>query len=192
VSKTSYFSTRELVFAAMTVVAMQIWTIPAIALTLPAELSLGAVGLSSMAVAPVCSALLAIALVRLRRRGSLLLVTGLYAAIAAMGPGVYVALFVLIGGLVAEAVNLAIFGGYRTRAAVLAGPTLYHLAMFPATLVLRAVGLLNNPLGQIAPWLYAASFASVGILAFLGGLAKLRVEEPSIRVVEPAAPAGRP
>lgn len=179
--KRAYFSTRELVFAALTVVAMQIWTIPAIALTLPSELSLGVMGLSNMAVAPVCSFLMAIALVRLRKPGSVLLITGLYAAAAAMGPGIYISLFILMGGVFSEVVCTLAFRGYYRPAAVVAGPTLYHVGMFPSTLFLRAVGLLNNPLGKPAPWAYAVAVVGIAIAALIGSLLGLKVAQELVR-----------
>ncbi len=179
--KRAYFSTRELVFAALTVVAMQIWTIPAIALTLPSELTLGVMGLSNMAVAPVCSFLMAIALVRLRKPGSVLLITGLYAAAAAMGPGVYISLFILMGGVFAEVVCTLVFRGYHRWEAVVAGPTLYHVGMFPSTLVLRSVGLLNDPLGVTAPWAYAVAVLGITIAALVGSLLGLKVAQELVR-----------
>jgi hypothetical protein len=179
--KRAYFSTRELVFAALTVVAMQIWTIPAIALTLPSEMSLGVMGLSNMAVAPVCSLLMAIALVRLRKPGSVLLITGLYGAAAMMGPGLYITLFILMGGVFSEVVCTLAFRGYYRSAAVVAGPTLYHVGMFPATLFLRAVGLLNNPLGTAAPWAYAVALAGITIAALAGSLLGLKVAQELVR-----------
>jgi hypothetical protein len=178
-----YFSVRELVFAAITVVGMQVWTIPAIAVSLPWELSSGVLGLSNMAVAPVCSFLLAVALVRIRKPGAVLLITGIYALAAMMGPGVYVACFILMGGLISELVCSAVFRGYRTAAAQVAGPVLYHLGMFPSVIFLRSIGVLssNTPLGAYPWWAYLVAAVGITVASAAGAVLGVRVARELVK-----------
>jgi hypothetical protein len=197
----AYFSVRELVFAALTVVGMQVWTIPAIAVSLPWEISVGLLGLSNMAVAPVCSFLLAVALVRIRKPGAVLLVTGLYALAALLGPGIYVATFIFMGGLFAEIVCSVLFRGYRTGPAQVAGPVLYHLGMFPAVLLLRYVGVLQNPYPNAEVWAYPIALLGIATLSALGAVLGVKVARELVRAGKlrtddpltiPLAPEGDP
>jgi len=165
----SYWSTREYVFAAMTAAALLVTASIVIPFTLPLRIP----GLTNAVNGLFGSFFVTIGLIRLRRPGSLLLITGIYSLIClAISPVIFG--FVLTGGLIGEIVCFLIFRGYSGRIAPVCGAVLYEMGMFPAAMALSFF-FMPERYGAVAPWIFVAAEAAIFTTALCGSLLGLKV-----------------
>jgi energy-coupling factor transport system substrate-specific component len=173
--KTSYWSTREYVFAAMTAAALLVVASIIIPLTLPLRIP----GLANSINGFFGAFFLTIALIRLRRPGSLLLITGIYALIClSVSPLVFG--FILIGGLFGETVCFLLFRGYPGKLAPVCGAVLYEMGMFPAAMLLSFFFFPEN-YRQVAAWIFVIAETAIFITSTLGALLGLKVAKELAR-----------
>lgn len=168
--KSTYWTTREYVFAAMTALALLVVASVVIPVTLPLRIP----GLANAVNAFFASIFVVIGLVRLQRPGSLLLITGLYSLICLVAASPVVFGFVLAGGAVGELVCSGVFRGYRGTRAPLVGAVVYEMAMFPFAMALSFF-FLPERYGKIAPWIFAVAEAAIFVTSLAGGLIGLKL-----------------
>jgi len=167
--RSTYWTTREYVFAAMTSVAL----LTVASIVIPFTLPLRIPGLANAVNGLFGSFFLVIALIRLQKPGSLLLITGIYSLIClSVSPVVFG--FVLIGGVCAEVVCSLVFRGYRGKLAPVCGAVLYEMAMFPAAMALSFF-FLPERYREIAPWIFVVAEGTIFITSTIGALAGLKV-----------------
>jgi hypothetical protein len=167
--KSAYWTTREYVFAAMTSVALLVVASIVIPFTLPLRIP----GLVNAVNGLFGSFFLVIGLIRLRKPGSLLLITGIYSLIClSVSPVVFG--FVLTGGVFGELVCSLVFRGYRGKLAPVCGAVLYEMGMFPAAMVL-SIFFLPERYTEIAPWIFIVAELVIFTTATAGALAGLKV-----------------
>lgn len=181
------FSTRDYVFAAM--IAGGQFAISSV--TIPLTFALTLFGVNVIVYAPLASMLLVVGLVRLRRPGSLLLISSIYALLA-LPISIVIVAFVLASALVAEAAGTFLFRGYRSATAQITAATINCMAMLPASFavslwLMPADYIQRNMRAGLIAWAVAQALILVGSVA--GGLVgtvvarelakagKLRVEE---------------
>jgi len=165
----AYWQTREYVFAAMVSAALLVVASVIIPFTLPLRIP----GLTNAVTGLFSAFFIVIGLVRLRRPGSLLLITGIYALICLMISPVIFG-FVITGGLVGEIVCSTIFRGYRGNIAPVCGAVLYEMGMFPAAMAISFF-FLPERYGAIAPWVFLVAELAIFATAVTGGLLGLKV-----------------
>jgi len=165
----SYFSTREYVFAAMIACAQLVVASIIIPLTLPLRIP----GLANTANAPFLSFLLVLGLMRLRKPGSLLLIGSIHALIdLAISPIIF--FFVLSSAIFAEAVCTVLFRGYRSAQAQVAGAMLHQVAMFPAAM-LFSFFLTPERFVKPVAWVWCVAIAVIALASLAGSLGGLKV-----------------
>ncbi|MEJ5300545.1 MAG: hypothetical protein WHS38_06105 [Thermodesulforhabdaceae bacterium] len=173
--KFPYWTTREYVFAAMIAVALLLVASIVIPFTLPLRIP----GLANAVNGLFGSFFVVIGLVRLRKRGALILITGIYSLIClSVSPVVFG--FVLFGGLFGELICSLFFGGYKGKLAPVAGAVLYEMGMFPAAMVLSFF-FLPERYKDVAPWVFIVAEGAIFITSTLGALAGLRVAQELAR-----------
>lgn len=166
---TSYWSTREYVFAAMTAAALLVTASIVIPFTLPLRIP----GLANAVNGLFGSFFVTIGLIRLRRPGSLLLITGIYSLIClAISPVIFG--FVLTGGLIGEIVCTLVFRGYDGRVAPVCGAVLYEMGMFPAAMALSFF-FMPERYGAVAPWIFGVAELAIMTTSLAGALLGLKV-----------------
>jgi hypothetical protein len=164
-----YFTTREYVFAAMIACGLLLTASVIIPLTLPLRIP----GLANAATAPFSSFFLVVGLMRLRKPGSLLLITGIYALIClAISPLIFG--FIMVGGLLGEAVCSMVFKGYRGKVAPVVGAVLYEVGMFPAAMVL-SLFFIPERYTNMALWVWFAAESAIVATSLMGALCGLKV-----------------
>lgn len=165
----TYWTTREYVFAAMTSVALLVVASIVIPFTLPLHIP----GLANAVNGLFSSFFLVIGLIRLRKAGSLLLITGIYSLIClSVSPVVFG--FVLTGGVFGELICSLVFRGYRGKLAPVCGAVLYEMGMFPAAMVLSFF-FLPERYKDIAPWIFVVAELAILTTSSIGALAGLKV-----------------
>lgn len=167
--KSSYFSTREYVLAALLAAALLLTSSIIIPLTLPLRLP----GLANAVNAPFAAFFLVIGLARLRRAGSLLLILGLYALVCLLIHPVIFS-FIMSGAMVAEIVCWLWFRGFPTPRAMITGVVVYEMVSFPAAM-LFSLWLLPERALRPAFWVFLIAEAAIVATTLLGGLLGLRV-----------------
>ncbi len=166
---TSTWTTREYVFAAMTAAALLLVASILIPFTLPLRIP----GLANAVNGLFGSFFLVIGLIRLRRPGSLILITGIYALVClAISP--VISGFVMAGGILGELVCSSLFKGYRGTLAPVCGAVLYQMGMFPAAMLLSFF-FLPERYGEIALWVFIVAEAAIFATALTGSLLGLKV-----------------
>jgi len=167
--RSTYWTTREYVFAAMTAVALLVVASIVIPFTLPLRIP----GLANAVNGLFGSFFVVIGLVRLRKPGSLLLITGIYSLIClSVSPVVFG--FVLTGGIFGELICTLLFRGYRGVVAALCGAVLYEMGMFPAAMVLSFF-FLPDRYKDMAPWIFVVAELAILITSTAGALAGIKV-----------------
>ncbi|MCI5136740.1 MAG: hypothetical protein D3920_17120 [Candidatus Electrothrix sp. AW2] len=170
-ARTGYWSTREYVFAAMTAAALLAVASIVIPLTLPLRIP----GLTNSINGLFGSFFVTIALIRLRRPGSLLLITGIYSLIClAVSPLVFG--FVLFGGLFGEAVCFLVFRGYPGKLAPVCGAVFYEMAMFPAAMTLSFF-FFPERYHHVAFWIILIAELVICTTSTLGAVLGLKVAQ---------------
>ena len=165
----AYWHTREYVFAAMVSAALLVVASVIIPFTLPLRIP----GLTNAINGFFASFFVVIGLVRLRRPGSLLLITGIYSLIClVISPVIFG--FVIIGGLLGEIVCSLVFRGYHGSTAPVCGAVLYEMGMFPAAMAISFF-FLPERYGAIAPWVFVVAELAILTTALAGGLLGLKV-----------------
>jgi hypothetical protein len=163
----AYWTTREYVFAAMTSVALLVVASIVIPFTLPLRIP----GLANAVNGLFGSFFLVIGLIRLRKPGALLLITGIYALIClSVSPVIFG--FVLTGGVFGELICSPVFQGYRGKLAPVCGAVLYEMGMFPAAL---SFFFLPDRYKDIAPWIFVVAELAILTTSSIGALAGLKV-----------------
>ena len=164
-----YWTTREYVFAAMTSVALLVVASVVIPFTLPLRIP----GLTNAVNGLFGSFFLVIGLVRLRKPGSLLLITGVYSLIClSISPLIFG--FVLTGGVFGELVCSLLFRGYRGKVAPVCGAILYEMGMFPAAMGLSFF-FLPLRYTEMAPWIFGVAELAIFTTSLIGALVGLKV-----------------
>lgn len=165
----SYWTTRDYVFAAMISVALLVVASIVIPFTLPLRIP----GLANAVNGLFGSFFVVIGLIRLRKPGSLLLITGIYSLIClSVSPLVFG--FVLTGGIVGEILCTLVFREYKGRTAPVCGAILYEMGMFPAAMVLSCF-FLPERYRELAPWIFIVAELAIFTTSLLGALAGLKV-----------------
>jgi len=167
--KQAYWTVREYVFAAMTVVVLLVVSSALIPLTLPLRIP----GLANAVVSLFTSCFIVVALLRLRRPGSLLLVKGLYGLVCLLISPVITG-FVLSGALVAEGVCSALFRGYRTRVAPVLGAVLYQMTSFPAAMLI-SFRFTPERYHTVVWWVWIVAEAAILAASLASSLAGLAI-----------------
>ncbi|BBO89139.1 hypothetical protein [Desulfosarcina ovata] len=168
-SRKTYWETREYVFAAMIAAALLVVASVVIPFTLPLRIP----GLANAVNGLFGSFFVVIGLARLRRPGSLILITGIYSLICLMVSPIIFG-FVLCGGLFGEVVCSLLFRGYRGKIAPVAGAVLYEMGMFPAAMLLSFFFLPDRYSG-IAWWVFIVAEAAIFCTSLAGAMAGLKV-----------------
>lgn len=168
--KAPYWTTREYVFAGMIALALLLVASVVIPMTLPLRIP----GLSNTINGFFASIFVVIGLARLQKRGSLLLITGIYSLICLVAASPVVFGFVLGGGLVSEIVCSLIFRGYRGRLAPIVGAVLYEMSMFPFAMILSFF-FLPERYGKVAPWVFVVAEAAIFVSSLAGSLIGLKI-----------------
>jgi energy-coupling factor transport system substrate-specific component len=169
VTKKPYWDTRDFVFAAMVSAGLLVVASVIIPLTLPLRIP----GLTNAVNGLFGSFLIVIGLARLRKPGSLILITGVYALICLMISPIIFG-FILFGGLVGEIICTLVFKGYRGKAAPVAGAVLYEMGMFPAAMALSFF-FLPERYSNIAWWVFIVAEIAIFTTSLIGGLLGLKV-----------------
>jgi len=165
----AYWHTREYVFAAMVSAALLVVASVIIPFTLPLRIP----GLTNAVNGLFSAFFVVIGLVRLRRPGSLLLITGIYAMIClVISPVIFG--FVITGGLLGEIVCSLVFRGYHGSIAPVCGAVVYEMGMFPAAMAISFF-FLPERYGAIAPWVFVLAELAILATALTGGLLGLKV-----------------
>lgn len=170
------FAARDYAFAALIVAALLVVNGAVVPLTLGIQIP----GIRNAASAPLASLLLAVALVRLQRRGAVLLVLAplalLYLAIHPV-----ITAFVLLGALCTEILCGLPLRGYRSTPAWLLAPMIYQLCSFAAGSAL-ATFLLPAQFYRGAAWyLWAGMTAAIIALSLAGAGIGIRLARELIR-----------
>jgi hypothetical protein len=164
-----YWGTREYVFAAMTAAALLAVASIVIPLTLPLRIP----GLTNSVNGFFGSFFVVIALIRLRRPGSLLLITGIYSLIClSVSPLVFG--FVLFGGIFGETICFLFFRGYPGKLAPICGAVLYEMGMFPAAMLLSFF-FFPERYQDVALWIFLAAETAIFTTSTAGALLGLKV-----------------
>lgn len=174
--KSPYWTTREYVFAGMIALALLLVASVVIPMTLPLRIP----GLSNTINGFFASIFVVIGLTRLQKRGSLLLITGIYSLICLVAASPVVFGFVLGGGLVSELICSLLFGGYRGRLAPVAGAVLYEMSMFPFAMILSFF-FLPERYGKVAPWVFLAAETAIFATSLAGSLIGLKIAKELAR-----------
>jgi hypothetical protein len=165
----SYWTTREYVFAAMVSVALLVVASIVIPFTLPLRIP----GLANAVNGLFGSFFLTIGLIRMKKPGSLFLITGIYSLIClSVSPLVFG--FVLIGGVFGELVCSIVFRGYHGKLAPVCGAVLYEMGMFPAAMVLSFF-FLPERYKDMAPWIFIIAELAIFTTSAIGALVGLKV-----------------
>ena len=167
--KASYWTTREYVFAAMTSAALLVVASVVIPFTLPLRIP----GLANAVNGLFGSFFLVIGLIRLRKPGSLLLITGVYSLVC-LSVSPVVAGFILTGGVFGEVICTLVFRGYPGKLAPVCGAILYEMGMFPAAMALSFF-FLPERYKDIAPWIFVVAELAIFITCTIGALAGIKV-----------------
>ena len=114
-----------------------------------------------------------IGLARLRKPGSLILITGIYSLICLIISPVIFG-FVITGGLFGEIVCSVVFRGYKGRIAPVAGAVLYEMGMFPAAMTISFFFLPERYSG-LAWWVCLVAEAAILATSLIGSLVGLKV-----------------
>lgn len=167
--KKTLWTTREYVFAAMISAALLVVASIVIPFTLPLRIP----GLANAVNGLFGSFFLVIGLIRLKKPGSLLLITGIYSLIClSVSPLVFA--FVLIGGIFGETVCTTLFRGYHGKLAPVCGAVLYEMGMFPAAMVLSFF-FLPERYQELAPWIFIVAEIAIFTTSLIGALIGLKV-----------------
>ncbi len=169
------FTTRDFVFAALVVAAQLVVSSILIPVTLPLRIP----GLANAVNAPFSSCLLVIGLARLRRPGSLLLMSLIYALLCLpISPVIFS--FILCGGLLGEAVGTIGFRGYCKPTAQVSSVIAYQVGMFPAAMLFS---FLFTPDRFVKPAAWAWLAAEVAIIAatLIGAVAGVKIVRELVR-----------
>jgi len=173
--KEPYWTTREYVFAAMISVSLLLVASIEIPFTLPLRIP----GLTNSVNGLFGSFFVTIGLLRLKKSGSLLLITGIYALVClSISPIIFG--FVLFGGLFAEVICTLLFQGYSGKAAPVCGAVLYEMGMFPAAMVLSYF-FLPDRYSHMAIWIFVAAEAAILTTSLIGALMGLKVAKELAR-----------
>ena len=167
--KSTYWTTHEYVFAAMTSVALLVVASIVIPFTLPLRIP----GLTNAVNGLFGSFFLVIGLIRLRKPGALLLITGVYSLIC-LSVSPVISGFVLTGGVFGELICTLVFRGYRGKLSPVCGAVLYEMGMFPAAMALSFF-FLPERYKEIAPWLFGVAELAIIITSTTGALVGLKV-----------------
>lgn len=168
--KTPYWSTKDYVFAGMTSIALFLVASVVIPVTLPLRIP----GLANTINAFFASIFMVIALIKLQKPGSILLITGIYSLICLIAASPIVFGFVLAGGTIAELICFILFRGYRGLLAPVVGTVIYEMAMFPFAMLLSFF-FLPERYGKIAPWIFAVAELAIFTTSTLGSLIGLKL-----------------
>ena len=167
--KQAYWSTREYVFAAMTVVVLLVISSIVIPFTLPLRIP----GLANAAVSLFSSCFIVVALLRLRRPGSMLLIMGIYALICLMISPVITG-FVLTGAIVAESFCTLVFKGYTNKAAPVAAAVIYNMTSFVAAMFI-SFRFTPERYHAIVWWVWIGAETAIFTTSLLSSLVGLRI-----------------
>jgi len=183
------FTTRDYVFAALVALGQFV----ASSVTIPLTFPLTIFGANVILYAPFAAFFLVIGLLRLRKPGSVLLISTIYALIGLfISPVIF--FFVFSSALLTEGCCSLIFRGYDSAAARITAAMLHYSLMLPASMVfslwLMPADYVREHFGVgVAAWLVAELLVIAGVL--VGGWAgaavgrelvkagRLRVEEPA-------------
>lgn len=171
----AYWSTREYVFAAMTVVVLFVVSSVIIPFTLPLRIP----GLTNAVVSLFSNCFIVIALLRLRRPGSLLLIKGIYALICLMISPVITG-FVLTGTIVAETFCSLVFRGYANKAAPVVAAILYQMTAFPAAMFI-SFRFTPERYHAVVWWMWIAAEAAIFATSLISSLIGLRIAKELAR-----------
>ncbi len=170
------FTARDYAFAALIVAALLV----ANGIAVPLVLGIQLPGIRNAVSAPLASLLLAVALVRLQRRGAVLLVyTPLALLYSAINP--LIGSFVFAGAAFTELVCGLLLGGYRSRVVWLLTPLVYQLASFAAALGLSAFFMPAQLYRGAAWWLWVLMGTAIVALSLLGAWIGVRLARELIR-----------
>lgn len=183
------FTTRDYVFAALVALGQFI----ASAITIPLTFPLTIFGANVIVYAPFAAFFLVIGLLRLRKPGSVLLISTIYALIGLfISPVIF--FFVFSSALLTEGACSLIFRGYDSTTSRVTAALLHYSLMLPASMIfslwLMPADYVREHFGAgIAAWAIAELLVVAGVLAgALAGTAvgrelvkagRLRVEECS-------------
>ena len=167
--KSLYWTTREYVFAAMVVVGFIISAKIIIPLTLPLRIP----GLANAVNAPFSAFFLTLGLMRLKKPGSLLLITGLYSLIC-LPISPIITGFILVGGVSGELVGSLVFKGYRGRVAPVVSAVTYEMAMYPGGLFMTFF-FFPERYTQIGLWILLAAELAILTTSLVGCFVGLKV-----------------
>jgi len=170
-----YFSTREYVFAAMMAAGKLVTS----SILVPLTLGLRIPGLTNVIIGPFASFFLVLGLIRLRKPGSLLLITGLY-SLTCLPIHLLIFLFVITGGVFAELVCTTVFRGYETRLAQGAGAVLYQMAIWPAAMFFSYL-LMPETFKAFPIWVWPVAEIAIAISALVGTLVAFRVAKELVK-----------
>lgn len=173
--KKNKWTTNDYVFAAMISVALLVTASIIIPFTLPLNIP----GLANAVNGLFGSFFIVIGLIRLKKPGSLLLITGIYSIIClSVSPVVFG--FILIGGIVSELFCSLVFRGYHGKLAPVCGAVLLKMAMFPASMALSFF-FLPERYKSVAPAIFILAELAIFTTATIGSLAGLKVAKELAR-----------
>ncbi|MFP4417663.1 MAG: hypothetical protein ACLFSB_10370 [Chitinispirillaceae bacterium] len=168
-SQKAYWSTREYVFAAITVVVLFVVSSIIIPFTLPLRIP----GLANVVVALFSNCFIVIALLRLKRPGSLLLVKGIYGSICLLISPVITG-FVLAGTIVGEAVGSLVFKGYGKAVSAVAAAVIYQMVAFPAAMFI-SFKFTPERYHTIVWWVWIVAEVAIFTTALISSLIGVRI-----------------
>lgn len=168
-TKKAYWTTREYVFAALTVVVLFVVSSIIIPFTLPLRIP----GLANVVVALFSNCFIVIALLRLKRPGSLLLVKGIYASICLLISPVITG-FVMSGAIVGEAVGSLVFKGYRKTVSAVVAAVIYQLIAFPAAMFI-SFKYTPERYHTMVWWVWIVAEASILVASLVSALVGVRI-----------------
>jgi hypothetical protein len=173
--KQAYWSTREYVFAAMTVVILFVVSSIIIPFTMPLRIP----GLANVVISLFSNCFIVIALLRLRRPGSLLLIKGIYALICLLISPVITG-FVLTGAIIAEAFCSLIYKGYTNKSAPVVAAVLYQMTSFPAAMFI-SFRFTPERYHTVVWWVWIAAEAAIFAASLISSIVGLRIAKELAR-----------